>query len=112
VTGADIDGCNLGRVRAELRHSIDSLHFQDVRYVCSEPPDQYSTFSQSPLAGVKMHLIPAATTHAPIAGLLVTSALLAYNIEKQVPSAPQLLWQAPVQHECRALHLEPKLPGS
>lgn len=39
MAGADIDGCCLGRVRAELRHPIDSLHFQDVWHMCSEPPN-------------------------------------------------------------------------
>lgn len=108
VAGAYIDGCSLGRVRAELRHPVDSLHLQDVGYVWPQPPDEHAALGQAPLAGVEMHLVPTAATRALAPG---PSALLAHHVEKQVPAAPKLPRQAPVQHEGRALHLEPQLLG-
>lgn len=94
LVGGNVDGGELRRVWALIRHAVDSLDLKAVLGVCLQVADRHTTLCQAQVARRDVHIVIAARAHATL-----RQALLADDVVKDVTSTARVAWLTPLQDQ-------------
>lgn len=107
LAGADIDGSIMWRIWAQFSHKVDCLNLKSILNTGQEVGHLHPAFGQPHLPGFKLNTVPTTDTRPWRA----IRTHFTDNIEENILSTTQILWEAPGQEDIGSNNFIAEIPG-